>query len=753
MKMNLDEKQKLEIICNILPQNYLIHLSVKCFTKFIEIKKHISKQCNMPINYIFLYNKNDTLILDNDFVIDNKFIEVKFKENINNINKENELDENLNLQTLLEENKEENEYELLNKKKNRENIINIDENGKLKSNFDPYLENLQNIFNKCFNEEQNYFDIDKFTEESGKNIYNFEDFINFCYDLLNYEKNKNKKKNYFKKKIFLKRHKWKNNKRKKIKKNKHKNFINKKENIDINNIENKSKNKIENIDENIVENINIVYNTDNKIIKNDNLDIYKSDLFIVNKKINNFSIEKINDYFINNNYDRNNNNNNNINIFNKSDNSLNKNNIFIKSNKGIENNNNYNDSSDDFFFEENKKKNLEKNNKEEIENNNINLSYNIINDYNEKTEIENKNINKFFLYIIDKTNLNKEDIKKLKYYINYINEKLFNRINHNKKINFIFDVDNTLIHFVQNNIAGYKHLIFKESNFIYSYEIRNYAIEFIKNISKFCKIHINSLGLSIYISKVVNEFKKDYNIHFETVTARNETIKEEKKYLNNYWKNNTIIFDDSINVWENDKNNVISSKIFLIKNYYKQSKITCIFFNFLNESDWKDDNFNTFENNELIDILIKEYWDSIELQLKYLEKNVEIIYKLFNYYNIPCYYSIKLIRLCVFSGFCFNIQFLDKLINKNLIIHIIKTCGGDYYEPCKNNYKEITHVIYNDIQINKKYNNQNNIKKQIKNFVMIFEKKIKIVNLKYIFDSYYFMTNLNEDNILYKVDL
>ena len=57
MKMNLDEKQKLEIICNILPQNYLIQLSVKCFTKFIEIKKHISKQCNMPINYIFLYKK------------------------------------------------------------------------------------------------------------------------------------------------------------------------------------------------------------------------------------------------------------------------------------------------------------------------------------------------------------------------------------------------------------------------------------------------------------------------------------------------------------------------------------------------------------------------------------------------------------------------------------------------------------------------------------------------------------------------
>ena len=576
------------------------------------------------------------------------------------------------------------------------------------------------------------------------------------------KKIKIRKKIILEKKYFKKEKNRKKKKEKKLKKKKKKNFNNKKEknnNIDINNFENKSKNK----NENIVENINIVYDTDNKIIKKDNLDIYKFDFNIINKKINKFYIQKINDYFISNNYDKNNNNNNN-NIFNNSYNSSNKNNLFIKSNNSIENNlsfennNNYNYSLDEFFlFEENKKKYLEKNNKEKIDNNVINLSENFINDYNE--EIENENINNCFKEILDKPNLNKEEIQRLKYYINYFSEKLFNNKNQNKKINFIFDVDHTLIHCVQYNFAGFKHLTFKDINskgeghFIISYEIRNYAIEFIKNISKFCKIHINSLGVNKYISKIVNEFKKDYKIYFETVTSKDDPkSKQEKKYLNNSWKNNTIVLDDSINVWENDINNVISSKFFSIKNY-NYSKSSYINFNFINERDWKDDNLNTFEKNELIDILTKEYFDSDELQLKYLEKNVEIIYKLFNYYNIPCYYSIKLIRLCVFSGFCFNIKFLDKLINKNLIIHIIKTCGGDYYDRCKNNYKEITHVIYNDIYIDKKYEKQNKIKKEIRNFVMSFEKKIKIVNLRYIFDSYYFMTNLNEDNIIYKVNL
>ena len=178
--MNLDENQNFDVICNLLPENFLINFSAKCFTQFIEIKKKISKKCNIPIKYIFLYYKNKTLILDNDIVIDNIIIDVKIKENIN---EENDLDDNINLQAIIEENKEENEYELLNKKKNRENYLNIDENGKLKSNFDPNLENLQNLFNNCFDQEQNYFDIIKFTEESGKKIYSFEDFINIYYEL------------------------------------------------------------------------------------------------------------------------------------------------------------------------------------------------------------------------------------------------------------------------------------------------------------------------------------------------------------------------------------------------------------------------------------------------------------------------------------------------------------------------------------------------------------------------------------------
>ena len=780
--MNLDENEIFEIICNF--NNEIITFYFKCNTKFIEIKKKLSNNLNIPIKYIFLYSPNNSSFLDNDIIIKDELIIVKIENNKN-------IDENYNLQTLIEENKEKNEYKFINKKKNRENYLKIDENGKLKSNFDPKLEDLENLFNICFNQNGNNFDINKFNKNSGQNIYNFEEFFDIYDELVQYEKNKNKKKNYFKKKINLKRHDLKNNNNKQelnIKNDKrelNKNIINKEENKnnfkEKNNVENETKQyenllikKNEQIKENNeknenIENINIVFDTDNKTILNENIKIDKTYFYIKNSKINNFSIEKINNFAINQNNKNIRNNNNEITLK-ESENSSNKNNSIKKLNNSIENNfnfennNNYCESNDDFFLlEENRHKHSEKNNKEKIEkiiilNDNNNLIDNI-----QKNIRENNEIKMFFKSLIDKKYLDKNDIKKLKYNINFFNVKISNDINKKNKINFIFDVDNTLIHCVPYNFAGYKHIkIINELSknrdiLIFSFEIRKYVIEFIKNISKFCKIHINSLGKSKYISLIVNELKKDYDINFETITSNNDIKRKCSKNLNNFSKNNSIVIDDLIEVWENDIKNVISSKAFFIKNYNKNIKKNYIFFNFLNDKDWKYDNMIKYENNEIMQILSKEFSDSKELQLKYLEKNVEIIYKLYNCYNIPTFYSIKLIRLCIFGGFCFNIEFLDNSIQKDLIIKIIKTCGGDYYDCFKNNYKVITHIIYNDIIINQNYEEEKykmgQIKKKIKYFVDGFERKIKIVNLRYIFDSYYFMTNLIEDNILYKVDI
>ena len=357
-------------------------------------------------------------------------------------------------------------------------------------------------------------------------------------------------------------------------------------------------------------------------------------------------------------------------------------------------------------------------------------------------------------------------------------------LKNNNKLDIVLDLDNTCIKSVVLSKEALIELtkIFKEKEmrmfgfswkgktFYASIIIRKSLFEFINYVNPISNFHINTLGINNYGEKIRSIIEKNSGVSFKSYKGR---INEEQgKYLNDLKVdiNKTIIFDDQLDVWKNEFKLIITSKYFYdketeiyIKINKKNKQKRDIFFNnilfsyseiknnIINQKHWRDQKiwlyqkclfyqFKNINESQYNDCYCDEYLDSKKYQFDYMKNIIKIVYYLkFNYdMNIP--EIIKLIRFHSLFNQYFYLKFLTK--EKAVLIEkIIKVCGGDIYKEENNDTKtgKIFLVCSRD-----DYNIDPFKKESVKRFLK-FNRNFTAITEKYVLDSYYFMTNL-EDN-------
>ena len=360
-----------------------------------------------------------------------------------------------------------------------------------------------------------------------------------------------------------------------------------------------------------------------------------------------------------------------------------------------------------------------------------------------------------------------------------------------KKLEIIFDLDNTLIfsfiksfskeeikYMIENNKEKKMYFFsFKSKNqFIYSaFIIREGVQEFINFTKQFCNFHIRTLAQKPYARKVVEILEKNFGIKFNKIIMRDGRIKYERnvksigefgnKNINN---NNTIIFDDSVLVWEKDLSNVIPSKKFFDKlfgiscieqNKEKINNFTEIlkshgrfYYHSFSKKELNIKNQSTTKISECpfylfkqqgdkyyYDIYNGEYFGSDKKQFIFMKNVVKVIYYFVYHDNVPIYEAIKLIRFNALYGKFFYLKYVINS-RKKILCDIIKVCGGEIIEPDDDSINFKMKKIFLVCSMSKYENERNNIINEVSN-----NNNYILINEKFILDCYYFMTDLGND--------
>ena len=372
----------------------------------------------------------------------------------------------------------------------------------------------------------------------------------------------------------------------------------------------------------------------------------------------------------------------------------------------------------------------------------------------------------------------REELNKL--FLDIKNTNIKNIIKEDK-LNIVFDLDNTCVLSLTATLEIYNSLKTKfpkknikliyfncEGNNILScFIVRNGLLEFFNFAKSFCNFYINTLGLESYGKEIKLILEKNMGIKFKGFKGRKG--KESKKILNDFGLDNkkTLIFDDKPNVWTKSTSNVIISKIFTDKDfeqyfkqrnedkklnfllnyfpffYYKSKKNSneqiswkeqklyggrqCPFYRFINQFDTK--------NNECYS---GEYLESPKFQFIYMKDVIKIIYYLVFNYDMYASDALKLIRYNIFykSYFCLDFYQGD---GKDILKDIIENCGGEISNQKNNNFDIKEKLFF--ICRKEDYNLQ---KEKIKKQLLIYNNG-KLVTEKFVLDSFYFLTNLENE--------
>ena len=405
----------------------------------------------------------------------------------------------------------------------------------------------------------------------------------------------------------------------------------------------------------------------------------------------------------------------------------------------------------------NKNENVENNDKDEKEDINI-LIKNILNN-DILNETKKEDLNKLILKI------KSTDINKI--------------INNNNKLDIVFDLSNTCVFDYIINEEEYKKLlnqnldkdmhfiIFNHNNKIIHdcVILRKGLYDFFQFSKSFCNFHINYLGIEIYLKEIMQILENSMKIKFLKYKERNDKDARYIKYLKdlNLDKNDTVIFDDNPCLWKEDHFNVIISKKFISK-IFKEKENNLEYFLFNNfpfcyyksnidsngQINWNKQKlygerpppfyyFN--ENNESKDndCYSSEYLDSSKYQFNYMKNIVKIIYYFVFTYNTSVPDILKLIRYNIFYKTYFNLSFYKG--EKEILKHIIRNCGGKIYDDKINNKFKDEKLFFVCRKEDYSF-----FKDKIKNEMLAYRIS-KVVNGKFILDSFYFMTSIENELI------
>ena len=382
------------------------------------------------------------------------------------------------------------------------------------------------------------------------------------------------------------------------------------------------------------------------------------------------------------------------------------------------------------------------------------------------------------LYQEKNLNQQKKDIHKLIEKIKKMNiEEIIKTQegNANKKLNIVLDLDNTCIFAFQISHQDQLKLILKypekeiffiefmmNGNFIISaLLIRKGLKEFFDFTKNFCNFYINTLGYENYGLEIKNNLEKKFGVKFIGFKGRkNELLSKKNLYDLSLESKNAVIFDDKPIFWKReDKYNIIISKLFtdreiildnlkrnnLENNLYSFLKVYTPFFYYKSsEEKWQNQKLIIENSCPFYDIHKKicfsgEYLESTKYQFIYMKEVIKIIYYLIYNSNIKVPDALKIIRYNIFYNSCFNLKFY-KNNGINILKEIIKNCGGIIIEDIKNKneYKELKLFYVCSFEDYNKY--KEDIKKE-----KIWMDNAKVVSEKYILNSFYFMTNLEDE--------
>ena len=401
------------------------------------------------------------------------------------------------------------------------------------------------------------------------------------------------------------------------------------------------------------------------------------------------------------------------------------------------------------------------------------------NKFNDKNDFIENILKRDILYDEQKEELNKLILKIKKMDINTI-------IKEDKKLNIVFDLDNTCVYSIAIKPEEYELLKKKnenkeiqlfyfskdEKNLFYSLVIREGLLDFFKFAKQFCNFHINTLSFEIYGKIIKNILEKKLDCKFIKFQAKDNQIGN-KKFLESLRFDNkdTLIFDDFPIAWKKDSGNVIISKKFVdmefvtykiekriqgdiinkdYKNYYLE--ITFPYFhlksqkNDYNEIKWKEQKlfygrncpFYYYENNKNNDFYSLENSDSKNYQFIYMKDIIKIIYYLLFNYGVTISDSIKLIRYNIFYKTNFNLTYYKNPFGdgEKILKYIIEICGGKIVNNKNNTKYKIFFVCRRE--------DYSQFKDRLQKELIIYD-NAKVVNDKFIIDSFFFMTNLESE--------
>ena len=386
---------------------------------------------------------------------------------------------------------------------------------------------------------------------------------------------------------------------------------------------------------------------------------------------------------------------------------------------------------------------------------------------------------------------NENDTKKQKKELNELINKIkkmsieeimeSNKEKANIKLDIVLDLDNTCIFAFPigrdqiMTLRGefpnkdFKSIMFHfERQYMFSaFIVRNGLKEFFDYTKNFCNYYINTLGCENYGLEIKKFLENRFDIKFCGYKGRKEN--ENTKSLKDLKLStkNTVIFDDKP-VWKKDNQNVIISKKFTDREInLKESQrknlqnsinsFLDVYRPFLYYSssplNWKEQNLKDgrlcpFYDFKKLICFNGEYLESTKFQFIYMQEIAKIIYYLVYNSNIDVPKALKLIRYNIFYNSYFNLNY-SRNNGINALEDIIVNCGGIIYN--ENNKKEYDNMKYFFVCNQEDYpRKKDEIKKDKRG-----KENCKVVSDKYILNSFYFMTNLEDElnNPQYRLDI
>lgn len=273
--------------------------------------------------------------------------------------------------------------------------------------------------------------------------------------------------------------------------------------------------------------------------------------------------------------------------------------------------------------------------------------------------------------------------------------------------------------------------------FIYKIQVRKNMADFFKKLTPYCKFYINSMACPLYINKIVTILDKNYGLVLSNVNENNIicTSPLKKKCLpEEITKNNNfLILDDNLCAWEVayipsiipvqkfrgllDSNEIINTVFY---QYYL----------FTNKIYTYDEFKRPFLDKENKIPYCAEVTTNEKSQLHYICEIIKKSILLSKLLDFPIRHALHLIQNTILKECYIYYDGYDK----DYISEIINLLGGSIVK----NIQDATHIIYNKNIVNGNLDEN------------IYKDKY-VLDIKWIFDCFFYYTRCNEYSSNYKL--